>query len=583
MTWRNSRNAGCAPLVYYTGMQLRLRFRSMAPALISLLIAGCHSTTISPTVGEEGYTVPRTIASTTASEDLAEKDRVDAHAHYAAATIHELNGEGELALQEFFESACKDLDNEPLILEVSRRLLQAKRNDQALDLVSRATARRNASGILFARLGFIHAQMEKPDLAREADQNAIRKDPKSLAGYQNLFLLEIQGGRTNEALGVIDRAAKVSQPGPEFLIGLAELYGAYGSQVPKSKELSQLRGLSVLRQATNAAISDPHLELRLANAFTLLGQDAEAARVYEHLVDRLPDASLLRDELRAKLAQIYLQENDSERAAKQLAGMLQDNPTDIQAHYFLGQLADQDKKYDQAAEHFSKVVLLSPDAEPAYYQLADAQISAGKSEDAISTLEKARQKFSSNFLLEYLTGLAHSVAKDYTNSVKFLRAAETIGSIRTPERLTAGFYFQFGVSCERSGDYEEGVKKFEKCLALAPDMHEAQNYLGYMLADRGEQLDRARELIAKALAAEPASAAYLDSMGWVLYRLNQPEEALRYVEDAVKKSEEPDATLYDHLGDILAKLGRAAEARAAWEKSLSIEENVVVRKKVDAH
>ena len=51
----------------------------------------------------------------------------------------------------------------------------------------------------------------------------------------------------------------------------------------------------------------------------------------------------------------------------------------------------------------------------------------------------------------------------------------------------------------------------------------------------------------------------------------------------MKNSEEPDATLYDHLGDILAKLGRSAEARAAWEKSLSIEENVVVRKKVDAH
>jgi tetratricopeptide (TPR) repeat protein len=101
-----------------------------------------------------------------------------------------------------------------------------------------------------------------------------------------------------------------------------------------------------------------------------------------------------------------------------------------------------------------------------------------------------------------------------------------------------------------------------------------------MWAERGLNLARAHELIQKAVQAQPKNAAYLDSLAWVLYKLNRSKDALDYALKAVELSEQPDPTVYDHLGDIYAAAGQPEKARAAWTKSLSLEPNDTVRKKL---
>jgi tetratricopeptide (TPR) repeat protein len=103
-----------------------------------------------------------------------------------------------------------------------------------------------------------------------------------------------------------------------------------------------------------------------------------------------------------------------------------------------------------------------------------------------------------------------------------------------------------------------------------------------MWADRGVNLEKARELIEKAVKAEPKNAAYLDSLAWTLFKQNQPQEALRYMLQAIDLSKEPDPTLLDHLGDIYGALKQPEKAREAWEKSLSLEPNESIKKKLDA-
>jgi len=108
------------------------------------------------------------------------------------------------------------------------------------------------------------------------------------------------------------------------------------------------------------------------------------------------------------------------------------------------------------------------------------------------------------------------------------------------------------------------------------------NYLGYMWADRGVNLQKARELIEKAVRLEPTNHAFLDSLGWVLFKQNQPQEALNYLLKAVELSPEPDATLYDHLGDIYVALRQPDKAQEAWRKSLGIEPSADVERKLQA-
>src|SRR6185295_1492537 len=211
-----------------------------------------------------------------------------------------------------------------------------------------------------------------------------------------------------------------------------------------------------------------------------------------------------------------------------------------------------------------------------------AQLAANKAEDAGETLRQAKKRFPPKFLCEYLMAMVSQRLKNYADAITHFTSAEVLAKAGEEKSLNASFYFEAGIAHERKGDREEAVKYFQKCLELQPDFPEAQNYLGYMWAEKGENLDRAKELIEKALKAEPKSAAYLDSMGWVLFKQNQPKSALEYILKAVELTEEPDATLYDHLGDIYAALNESEKARDAWKKSIGVEPNELVKKKLDA-
>ena len=94
---------------------------------------------------------------------------------------------------------CWTRSDEALVLEVSRRLLQAKQPERALEIVKRAAAQPDASGEIYARLGLIYSQLGKPDQAAAANREAIKKSPDSLGGYQNLFLSYMRNKQPQEA------------------------------------------------------------------------------------------------------------------------------------------------------------------------------------------------------------------------------------------------------------------------------------------------------------------------------------------------------------------------------------------------
>jgi len=551
-----------------------------AVLLSSVLAAGCKSGPAKPS-----HVTADDAAAKAAHESPAEPPTekvAQAHAHYAAAVVHEMNDETEAALEDFFIAATNDPGDEALVLEVSRRLLQNKQPERALDLLTRAAAVPNASGAIYARLGIVYGQLGKLDQAIAASRTAIKRSPEELAGYQNLFVSYLQNKQEQEALKVLDEAARQQNTEADFLVGLSELYLTFINQAPSQKEKISGKAIALLDRAERLNPTAPSLRLKLAEAYNSLGKTEKAASLYLELLKRLPDLPMLRERIHAKLAGIYLRTSDHKKAVEQLEAIVRDDPTNPEAYYYLGYIAYTEKKPAEAADYFGKTILLNPDFPDPYYELALSQISLNKPDDALATLDKARQKFPQNYTLELCTGLAYGRKKEYKQAVQHYTAAEVIAKATDPSRLDDQFYFQLGATYERMGDYVQAEQYFEKCLQLAPDSAEAQNYLGYMWAEHDTKLDRARELIEKAVKAEPKNAAYLDSLGWVLFKLRQPKEALGYTLKAVELSEEPDATLFDHLGDIYAALNQPDKARDAWTKSLAVEPNDQIRKKLEA-
>jgi tetratricopeptide (TPR) repeat protein len=158
---------------------------------------------------------------------------------------------------------------------------------------------------------------------------------------------------------------------------------------------------------------------------------------------------------------------------------------------------------------------------------------------------------------------AYSRLKDYAASAGIAR--ETVR--KNPENAEA--LFRLGSSLERAGDTAESEKAFTRLLEMRPADGQALNYLGYMWADKNVHLDRAREMLERAVARDPRNGAYQDSLGWVYFRLGKLDLAEKHLK--VASDHDPDdPTIHEHLGDLAEKRGNVARAVAEWEKALDL-------------
>jgi Flp pilus assembly protein TadD len=127
-------------------------------------------------------------------------------------------------------------------------------------------------------------------------------------------------------------------------------------------------------------------------------------------------------------------------------------------------------------------------------------------------------------------------------------------------------------------------KTLRQLLSAEPTNANALNYLGYLLALRGDRLDEAIDLVRKALEAEPDNGAFLDSLGWAYFRKGDMGEAEKYLGQAASKMPK-NSEVQDHLGDVLAKRGRLPEAVDAWMRALDGDGSDIdragIQKKID--
>ena len=130
--------------------------------------------------------------------------------------------------------------------------------------------------------------------------------------------------------------------------------------------------------------------------------------------------------------------------------------------------------------------------------------------------------------------------------------------------------FQRAAIQEKSGDYAGSSATFLQLLEKDPENANAWNYLGYMLIDFDQDVDRGIEYVQKALRIEPNNPAYLDSLGWGYFKKKEFKKALGYLERAVAAMDD-DPTIHEHLGDTRRELGQTHEARDHYEKAIALQ------------
>lgn len=122
-------------------------------------------------------------------------------------------------------------------------------------------------------------------------------------------------------------------------------------------------------------------------------------------------------------------------------------------------------------------------------------------------------------------------------------------------------YYHLGTVYYVTKDYNKAAEIYTRALQLKPDAVETLNNLAYLYAERNRNIDKALPMIEAAVRLEPNNASYIDTFGWVHYRLGNLEQALELLLRADQ--------LAPGQGEILLHIGRVYLDMHKFESALA--------------
>ena len=260
------------------------------------------------------------------------------------------------------------------------------------------------------------------------------------------------------------------------------------------------------------------------------------------------------------IAQQQLANWDGSIAAFATARYLTPNDPEIDAYLIQANLAA--RRFDRAEALAREALARNPNQPRMVRMRAQALLKSGKAADANKLLEDAVASQPKN--RELVIGLADLYAdqKRTADALRLLgQARQEFGDDQTLAMRFANVY-------EGGGRLDDAEQELRKLMAEDPLNADAMNSLSYMLAEHNARLDDAVDLAQRALKVEPGNPAFLDTLGWALFKQGKIEEAAGPLGKAAAILI-GNSVIQDHHGDVQAKRGRAAEAIAAWQRALA--------------
>jgi tetratricopeptide (TPR) repeat protein len=434
----------------------------------------------------------------------------------------------------------------------------------------------------------LHLMLQRGEKADAAAlmREQLARDPE---------LLEVRIGLSDLLSDTGDHAGAVEvlRAAPGGQATHADVLRRLGFELYRTGDLA---GARALVESLLAAGPDPRLRLFRALLLEEQGKDPEALAELQKLHDELPGDP----EVGLSLARVLARGDRREEARALLQGLLasleaggaERRTVADRARLELAQLLAEEERWDEVLPLLDEVSPSESGMRAAVTLLrVDALVGGGRKEEALARLVPAaglpaatlaakraevllslgRDDEAGRELAKLPAGAEgkEQAAEVYQRSGHHAQAIPLLLELLAADPESVELRFRLGAAYERSGHQPEAVAAFRQLLSKSPDYPMALNYLGYMWAEKSENLAEALTMVRRALELDPDNAAYIDSLGWIYFRMGDFPHAVEQLERAARLLP-GDGTVQEHLGDALRALGKIPEARTAYERALEL-------------
>ncbi len=497
---------------------------------------------------------------------------------------------GEYAIDQLLENSPSPM----VFLESANFLWHQGELDKAQQVLQEGLKKHPNNQQMELMLAQLFLAAKDPDRAAEAIENYLKGNPDDIMTRQELADILIRNEEYQRAYNILDQIPSAKRTSSVLFYMSKALAGLD----QRDKAIKQLQVLLA---------KDPDLIeawAELAYLYELEHDYAAAEKAYNKIL-KMGETS---QELWLRLIDLNLRLNRPQKALL----FTQQGPKELSFMLGAGTLFVDQGYYDYAEKIFIPLLKKNPKAQEIYFYLALLEYKGKKDSDrAIELLQKipesnnyydralrfmahlrfdAGQEDQSHTLMEKGRALFPEQKEFYTLDASFFEEENNLKRAKELLDIAAAMWpddtdirFQQGVLLDKSGKKKQALQLMEEIASSDPENAEALNYIGYTLAEEKRDLQRAHDLISRALALKPDNGYIRDSLAWLYYHMGKLDLAFREIKQAVLTADS-DPIIWEHYGDIAAKLGNKPEAQKGYTNALKFEakDKDAIRKKLQA-
>ena len=520
----------------------------------------------------------------------------------------------ELAVKAFERGLVYDPEDPEIPLLLIQTLLKLNKGERALQLVEQFLKRQPQGIEGYELLGNILKKLNRDAELTTRLEAAAKADSKNVTLQYFLADHYREGGQVDKA-DELEKALLAASPSPQAFTAraLSLLKRKKASEFLRvvTDALTRPGGLEAVKEPLQAATSDKSFTLEVINAGKAFLEakpptlSPEGVTLLAFLATRSGNLESFLPIQRAaltanpnpqgykELVKVFADLKRFNDAASTLEEMFAKFPEERnvrQVNELVGYLRLAEKP-DEALKTAREALKLDPNDYEAQVQLALILNQTGKSDEAITMLRETAAKVPGNPGLANALGTILMQAGKNEEALKVYR--QLLERFPNNDEVQRIAHSVISVIYINMGDYPKGEAELEILFEHNPDEIGVNNDLGYLYAEHGKNLEKAEAMIRKAVNGDPENHAYLDSLGWVLFKRGKLKEAVEYLTKAVKilnETSASDATIHEHLGDVYFQLKDFEKSREAWKAAEKVAAKAVppdkhlpeIRKKLES-